>query len=113
MSDAGQSPTEDTGEIRAEQFQPLLNEPLQVVGQNDVIRKMELVSVNELSHRHPFRRTPGFSMVLWESGAETWQQDMCRVSHPALGSFDFLMTPIHPMNAGRDGVGACYQIIVN
>ena len=100
-------------QLDAVDFEPYLNETFEITSEVLGTRAMELVSVETSRHRNPVRGRPGFSMLFWEAGATQHAQERATLSHPECGTLEFLIVPIHPMDAGREGPGACYQIIIN
>lgn len=101
-------------EMSAADFAPFLNEIFEMEGQDGAVNPVELVLTHESAHANPYRKGPGFTLIFWAQGEAMRPQGHYRLVHPEAGEIDFLMIPTAPGEAvGKDGNGACYQVIVN
>ena len=100
--------------LRAEDFEPFVDEKFEFVRSDGYRSEVELVDVIISRYESNFREHPGFTMIFWEGGAESWAQGTHSLKHPECGELTFFMTPTDPREAkSKDGKGVCYQLLIN
>lgn len=92
--------------LRLEDFLPLVGQPIDVEfnGQRVQVELKEATPINNPSPR----ATPPFRLVLRSTSGWRAPQGIYRLFHPKLGAIDAFTVPIGP-----DGVGLCYDIVIN
>ena len=92
--------------ISAKDFQPLLNQPINIKISPNVNLEATLIELTEMNGYSPLARKP-FSFVLRTNQKnEYYNQGIFIVEHPQHGDIELFLTP-----QGFDGVGMKYEAI--
>ena len=91
-------------QLQASDFEPFLNQTMNMRFSAEVTLPAELVQVREVRGQSPLDRKP-FSVVMrTNQTTHYYQQTMCILEHPEKGDLTLFFVPV-----GFDGTGVLYE----